>query len=304
MCKIPIFLILLFPASNVPAGPTVGSAPAAPLLRDGLILTGVDGTLMRQSGGSPDSNDVWLFELSTDVNDSAAAAKAGTRLEMLPSSALERMIADAKVRSTPTYRLWNSRVTKYKGRNFIFPNYFQPLRKARDARQETEGRPQTSDLGKSDLAVDEPNDVLTLPPELLEKLRASREKGVGGGQQIADANQAVTIALQAVAERGNAPNTGSYTQGGDFILAERTAFLVKQNDGRFLFVPDALGRNIQRLSVCPLACEALEVAEREQSAEPEPARFKITGIMTRYKGNNYLLLQRATRAYSHGNFGR
>ena len=70
MCKIPAFLILLFVASDVPAAPTVGSAPAAPLLQDGFILTAVDGTLV-----GPDSNDVWFFELSTDVNDSTAVWK-------------------------------------------------------------------------------------------------------------------------------------------------------------------------------------------------------------------------------------
>jgi hypothetical protein len=254
---------------------------------------------------------VWFFELSADVNDSTAVAEAGTRLELLPSSALERMIADAKVRSTPTYRLWNSRVTKYKGRNFIFPNYFLPLSKPKQPQSETSRQGQnraadtTSEPGRErGPAVDEPNDVLAMPPEILERLRASREKGVGGGQPIADANQAGTTALQAAAKRGNVPNARGYTQGGDFILAERTAFLVRQNDGRFLFVPDALGRNIGQLSVRSLACEALELAEQEQSAEPEPVRFKIAGIMTKYKGNNYLLLQRATRAYSHGNFGR
>ena len=54
--------------------------------------------------------------------------KAGTRLELLPSSALERMTADRKTRTTATYRLWNGRVTKYKGRNYIFPNFFLYIR--------------------------------------------------------------------------------------------------------------------------------------------------------------------------------
>ena len=32
-------------------------------------------------------------------------------------------------------------------------------------------------------------------------------------------------------------------------------------------------------------------------------RFNVAGILTRYKGQQYLLLQKATRIYSYGNFG-
>lgn len=297
MSKAPVFLILLFLASAVPAALAPRTDPqtlpdsrkAGPLLRDGFILAGVDGTLI-----GPDSNDVWLFELASNVDDSSSVVKAGTRLELLPSSALEKMIADVKTHSTVTFRLWDGRVTRYKGRNFIFPNYFQPLRRpalsaaegTQDARQKTEDRPQTSNLGKSDLAVDEPNDVLTLPPELLEKLRARREEGVS--------RYSTRIENQE----------SSIEKSTDTIFADRTAFLVELDNDRLVMAPDALGRNIQKLTLRLLPCEVLELTEREQSAEPEPIRFKIVGIQTKYKGESYLLLHRATRAYSHSNFGR
>jgi hypothetical protein len=304
MSEVPFLLILVLFVNGVPAASSGGAASETPLLRDGFILAGVDGTLI-----GPDSNDVYLFELSSDVNDYRSVVKAETRLELLPSSALEEMVADAKIRSAATYRLWNGRVTKYKGRNFIFPNYFLPLSKPKQPRSETSQQGQnkpadtTSEPGR-EIAVDEPNDVLAIPPEILEKLRARREKGAGGGQQTVDANRAGTVAQQPAADNASVPNVRRYTPSADFIFADRTAFLVEQGDGRLTFVPDALGRNIQRLSVRLLACEALELAEREQSAEPEPVRFKIAGIMTKYKGNHYLLLQRATRAYNYGNFGR
>jgi hypothetical protein len=72
-----------------------------------------------------------------------------------------------------------------------------------------------------------------------------------------------------------------------------------------VFVLDGLGRNIQqqiRLQLLP--CLALEQAEHEQAAQPERLRFKIAGIVTQYKGQHYLLLQRATIAYNYGNFNR
>lgn len=284
MSKMPV-VILLFLTSAVPAALAPIAAPQKPLLKDGFVLTGVDGAL-----AGPDSNDVWFFELASDVNDSSTVLKEGTKLELLPSSTLEKMIADAKTHPAATYRLWDGRVTKYQGRNYIFPNYFQPLRKMQDTEQKTEGGPQTSDLGKSDLAVNEPNDVLTLPPELLEKLRTRRESRMGSGGLKTTGSEDV--------------NDVSYMPSADTIFADRTAFMAKQDNGRLVLTPDALGRNIQKLTLRLLPCEVLELAEREQSAEPEPVRFKVAGLMTKYKGDSYLLLYRANRAYSHSNFGR
>jgi len=101
-----------------------------------------------------------------------------------------------------------------------------------------------------------------------------------------------------------APDARRNTRSSDSIFLDRTAFLVEQDEGRFMFVPDALGRNVQKLSLHLLPCAALELTELKKAAEPETMRFKIAGIMTKYKGKNYLLLERATRTYSHGNFGR
>ena len=80
--------------------------------------------------------------------------------------------------------------------------------------------------------------------------------------------------------------------------------MVKKNDGRLVFVLDAFGLNVRPVSLRLLPCGVLEMAEQIQAAVPEPVRFKIAGIITKYKGENYLLLQRATRVYSHQNFDR
>jgi len=295
-------LVLAFFVSVVWAAPEFGAGPAGQaLLRDGFVLRGVDGELI-----GPDSNDVWFFELGSDVNDYRAAVKAGTRLELLPSSALEKMAADVKMRAAATYQLWDGRVTKYKGRNFIFPNYFLPLSKAKKP-QRQQGRPAdtTSEpQRKRELAVDDANDVLVMPQEIVERLRARREKAADSGRRIAETNEAPVDEPQPATEEEKLLDAKRYTQTADSIFVDRTAFLVKQDEGRLAFVPDALGRNVQRLSLRLLPCEALELAEQIQSVEPEPIRFKIAGIMTKYKGSKYLLLQKATRVYSHGNFGR
>ena len=292
-----ILFILVFVIIVVPTASGFGTEiiHEMPLLRDGFVMMGVDGNLI-----GPDSNDVYFFELAADVNDYRMVIKAGTRLELLPSSALERMTADMKMRTTAAYRLWNSRVTKYKGRNFIFPGYFMPLSKVEKPEPETSQKPPR----QQQLALDEPNDVLAMPQEIVEKLRARREKTAVSRQPIADSNEISDDEPQPATEKEKLPDAQRYTRSSDSIFVDRTALLVEQDDGRLIFVPNALGRNVQKLSLHLLPCAALELTELKQAAEPEPLRFKIAGIITKYKGDNYLLLEKATRAYSHGNFGR
>ena len=250
------------------------------LLRDGFVLTGVDGKLT-----GADSNDIWFqdsnegchgwfFEFDSDISDDKAVVKAGTSLKLLPSAALEKMTADVEKHSAATYRLWG-RVTKYKGRNFIFPIYFLPL-------GETKKPPPSTSQGPREKAgptINDPNDVLTIPKEILDKLktrRIIRPEQLKKGLELKQ----------------------------DSILADRTGFIVRQGEGRLVFAFDALGRNVQQILLRLLPCQALEWAERRQSAEADRLRFKIAGILTKYKGNHYLLLERTTRVYSHGNFGK
>ncbi len=91
-----------------------GTARKTPL-RDGFVLTGVDGKLT-----GTDSNDIrfqdsnegsqsqyigfgipnrWFFEFDSDISDDKAVVKAGTSLELLPSSTLEKMTADVEKHS-------------------------------------------------------------------------------------------------------------------------------------------------------------------------------------------------------------
>ncbi|OHB83119.1 MAG: hypothetical protein A2Z38_02985 [Planctomycetes bacterium RBG_19FT_COMBO_48_8] len=306
MSKISVFLILFF-ISVVPAasGFDAEIIRKTPLLRDGFVMNRVDGNLI-----GPDGNDVWFFELASDVNDYRTVIKAGTRLELLPSSALEKMTADKKMRTTAAYRLWNSRVTKYKGRNFIFPGFFMPLSKAEKPEPELSKESQLKQQEPARIqslqerALDEPNDILAMPQEIIEKLRAGRERTVISKKPIADSNEISVDESQPATEIEKLPDDQSYTRSFDSIYVDRTAFLVEQDDGRLIFMPDALGRNVQKLSLHLLPCTAMELTELKKATEPEKVRFKIAGIMTKYKGDNYLLLEKATRTYSHGNFGR
>lgn len=291
MSTILSILMLAFSAGTSASKPQ--TAPTA-LLDDGFILTSIEGKLT----GS-DSNDIWFFELSSDVNDGNVVLKAGTCLKLLPSATLENMIADANERSTNRYMIEEAIITKYKGKNFIFPNYFSPLRaepapkippeKEKKQSQSPQKSPDKNNNQKP--AISEPNDLLKIPSEIVKKLKDAQETETTRLQKSA-AGEAASI------------HTRNYRRNTNTVFIDRTALLVKQQNDRFIFVLDAFGQNAPQVSLRLLPCAMLELTENRQAAVPDTIRFKIAGIMTKYKGHNYLLLQKATRIYSYGNFGR
>jgi hypothetical protein len=270
-------------------------------LRDGSILTGVDGKLARPESGerSTWSPDRCFFEFDSDVNDGHGCVKAGASLELLPSTTLEKMIVDAERRSGNNYRLW-ARVTKYKGRNFVFPTYFLALgemsapgaAKLQESQQQ-ETKPE--EKGTVEPAINEPNDVLSIPQEIIEKLKTRR---IVRTERFGESPRAIKdVGKEAPGEAKRRKLKR------DSMLADRIGFIGKSR-GEVGFVLNALGRNDRQVWFGLLPCEALERAEGEQSKEVERLRFKVAGIVTEYKGRRYLLLQKAVRVYSHGNFGR
>jgi hypothetical protein len=294
--------ILVFFISIIPIVSGLRSVkPRQILLRDGFALAGVDGKLtIRDSNdaNSQLSSDRWFFELDSDLSDGRGLVKAGASLELLPSSILERIIADSNNRAGTSYRL-RGRVTRYRGKNYIFPAYFLPLTKTKKPQSST---PQQTPPQEAQPTINEPNDVLTIPKELLEKL-PDRKKGIDHRERQ-ERSKAITTQLTEGARAGKSGLKQNFT------LVDRTALFRDTSRGaertwrEASFVLDALGRKEAKISLRLLPCQVLERAQREQSAEPEAVRFKIAGIVTQYKDENYLLLQRATRVYSHGNFPR
>jgi hypothetical protein len=77
------------------------------------------------------------------------------------------------------------------------------------------------------------------------------------------------------------------------------------DDSAKVFTIDGLGRNVDDLHFRLLPCETLEATEKSLVETPiVRQRFRVSGVITMYKGQRYMLLQRATRTYSHDNFAR
>jgi len=325
-----ISILAFFMTAAAPDAKTVRQT----LLRDGFILWGVDGRL-----NSSDSNDNWFFEFGSDVSDYRGFIKTGTSLRLLPSATLEKMITDANERSAArpikskppgvtavpnvqtsngaSYRLWG-RVTKYKGKNFIFPTYFLPFvetakpppqtsKTPKEPQKHLSKLPETAPVEEQKLepVINDPNDILKIPKEIIEKLKTRKAVQPKKLPEPPKPKKRVEENSESKEKHETEPEQKRQPEfKPDLILADRTALLVKQDDSQFVFVLDALGRNVQQVSLRLLPCEALELTERKQSTVPEPLRFKIAGIMTEYKGSSYLLLQKVTRVYSHENFDR
>jgi hypothetical protein len=379
-------LVLAAVLSHSASPPVLGRASRAGgqregLLRDGFALTGAEGKVSTHKGGDDsryvrfEQDEVWLFELGVDVNDYDSVIRGGTKLQLLPSTALEKIIADVKEHPDGAYRLWG-RITKYRGVNYIFPEFFlsvvklgpvevegpvepneaaPPASEVREkpaepnepnkpaaqkepnepAKQTEPAKPTRAEEIELREALTDPNGVLKLPQEVLEKLKGKKivvprkieprakpqdevekdstpakepqkepDKGIKEGAAPAVETRKEPEKEPQKAPQKEAEQPQRAAMKLDTVLADRTAVLVKQADGRFVFVLDAYGLSVGDISFRLLPCEALELTEARQVAELNAVRFKIAGIQTKYKGTDYLLLQKATRAYSHGNFGR
>jgi hypothetical protein len=264
-----VALALTAPAAAIDAGRS-----SLKLLKEGTVFGGTDGTVTYD-----DANDVWRFELADDVNSIAGEtvrtlAEAGARFELLPSVTLEDLVADVNDRQEPAYRL-TATVTTFRGRNYLFASDHLPLSKLKDGTSQEPNQPEDAALPRPE--DDESAVARAVPPEILARLQSRR------------------VAQEP--ETGGPPRP----RRPGHVMVDRVG-LVRVQDGRPVFVPYALGWNLGSPYEL-LPCQTLEYVLARQAAAPDPLRFNVAGLVTEFQGRKYLLLQRAIRAYSYGNFG-
>ncbi len=247
------------------------------LLPEGVVLQGVDGTIVRA-----DTNDVWFFELSEDVNDAGTQVPAGTRLRLLPSTTLEQVLVDANERLLPQYRL-TAQVTRYQGENFLFASYYLPLSKLKDANEPASPPNAQGTPNAAQARAGRSSGELAIPDDVLERLKGRRP--VRGPQR-----------------RGAATGVAVPRSRPTRVLVNVNGF-IQSHQGRPYFIPDAFGWNVSEIRYELLPSSVLEQAQRRMAASPNRIRFSVAGLVTAYQGKEYLLLQSAARVYSYGNFG-
>lgn len=294
ICVAAIALVLGLAGVGLAAQPTVGR-----LVPEAALVGGVDGKLLHV-----DANDTWWFELTAELKGDSYRIPGGTRFMLLPSATLERLIADVNDRYTPEYRL-AAQATRYQGANYLLVTYFLPLSKFKGD-EKTEGPGLKTEGGTGGLPADP---ALAIPPEIVEKLKNQRP--VRG-----------PLTKPGTPDREPKPATQDYLgrmlvdkvgliEAGDVGALERTSVEALPNARiyastllRFYFVSYALGWNVSNIRYELLPCGVLEHALQMQRSSMEPMRFNVTGLVTQFRGRQYLLLRRAVPVYNYGNFGR
>ena len=239
-----------------------------PLMRNDFIFDGVEGTVTK-------SEDKWVFVVDSDIADGIAVVKAGQLIELIPSATLERMIAGAEETQDKTgVKLWAS-VTKYNGKNYLFAWYFIPMT---DIAQPEIKKPDSGPAEQQTQPAEKPKDDSIIPDDIMALLKPRRVVNLAKLKKVLETEE-------------------------NALLVDRTGFLLTKK-GQKVFQLDSLGRKLQDMSFKLLPCEVLEWTEYRISQSINPHRYRIAGTVTKFKGEYYMLLQRAVRTYSHGNFVR
>ncbi|MCE5184501.1 MAG: hypothetical protein LLF76_00045 [Planctomycetaceae bacterium] len=207
----------------------------------------------------------WNFRPLQRIELTKKEWPAGEKLPVLQSSVLEQMTKLAGSASELRVRLW-AMATLYKHENYLYPVFFMPLKESQDAAAPAENA-HAATGGQEDSI---------LPPEILRQLKAGSSPDLQRFQQIAEVT-------------------------GDINLIGRAGYLEKRGQHE-IFEPDAFGQNMDPRRFILLPCMGMETAEKEMNRTPGRERYNVSGLVTVYQGQRYLLLRRTERTYTHGNF--
>ena len=259
------FAVMIVLAAGV-TGPLFAASetdePRQGPLRDGHVLLGTRGIVR------PTEDKRWVFLPAEPLTDGRRTIAAGTPIELLRSNPLEKMAALFES-GRQTLGVWmTARVTLYRGVNYLYCVHFVPTRSAPVVPAEATPLEATPPA--------DPNEPSILPDHIRQRLRPD-----------------VVLDLEKLPQMLEGDR--------DVAMVDRTGYFTGTTSRR-TFVLDGFGRKIEGLSFHVLPDTVLQRTEAMLDASPQRMRFRVSGIVTRYNEEYYLLLQRAVRTYTHGNF--
>lgn len=239
-----------------------------PLIRNDFVFNGAEGTITKVE-------DKWVFVIDSDISDGVAVIKAGEPVELIPSATLETIIAAAeKTQNKIGLKLW-AIVTKYNEKNYLFAWYFLPMTDLAEPEIE---KTESSPAQQQTKTTEKPRDDSIIPDDIMAMLKPKRVVNLAKLKEVLETEK-------------------------NAMLIDRTGYLLDKK-GHKIFQLDSLGRKLQDMSFKLLPCEVLEWTEYKISKSINPNRYRIAGTVTKFEGEYYMLLQRAVKTYSHGNFVR
>lgn len=231
-------------------------------VEEGYLVAGVVGQIVQ----SDDKG--WVFTTQEPMTDGKGLIAAEKGVPLLPCSTLEQMVGLVNDAAPLDVRLW-AVVTEHRGKNYLYSLYFLPLKEQPDVQPETP-RPQEP----APAAKKEKESVL--PTEILQMIQRNRTPDLKRLDELV-----ITT--------------------GDRNLIGRTG-LVRMAEETIVFKGDAFGQNVGDGTFELLPSKPLEEVLRAARRTPGRQRYVVSGVMTQYEGKNYLLLRRAVRTFTHGNF--
>lgn len=208
----------------------------------------------------------WEFFPGVQISDGKGLLPADKGIAFLPCSTLEQISRAAGDARSMDMRLW-AMVTEFRGRNFLFGLYFLPMKTQDDSAAPKPAEP----------APAEPQDKESvLPDEILQMMQRT---------PIPDLKRLDDITVVST----------------DRNLIHRSGLMSGSDEG-FIFALDAFGRNVEQESYRLLPSKTLERIRRSMQQTLGRQRFVVSGVITQFEGETFLLVRRAVRTYTHGNF--
>ena len=255
-------------------------APKKRPIRDGVALFAVEGKVVRVA------DEGYFFEFKEELTDGRASIEPLQRVEILKCNSLDKIARSfVEDKSEQYVKIWGG-VKTFEKRNYIFINYYLPLKERASTGAGENEKKGASVEKKEDLqegsGADEVEDSEgILPEDVLKKLRP---------EKFIDVKQLKM----------------SMSRLEDLSIVDRNGFVscCVAEDGTLscYFTLDAFGQKVGDVSFELLKCQALERVMDIQQKKAVPVRFNISGVATQFEGKYYLLLQRAYRVFNYGNF--
>ena len=239
------------------------------LVEEGVAVNGIDGKLR-----TDEQSGKWLFEPYSEIKGRYTSINKGTEIPVLPSSMLENMTDALGDQQYGEFRVWG-RIMRSLRNNTLYPIYAVGLKDLTADANDVDSK-QESEVP----AAYDPNAAVVMPEDVRQSLQPRRVVS----------NVQLTEALQ---------------DDEDAVIVDRSGLIgpAPEDPNTYIFRLDGFGWNYEGPRFELLDNEQLRNIISDVNFDVlSPGRIEVSGVITKYQGKKYMLLQRAVKVYSHGNF--
>ncbi len=266
------------------------------LLKEGFMVSGRVAQLVRHP---EDQRWFAVFEPEEQAPQTTAPDPLAVPIEVLPGKWLTAMnrVTENQIDLSIKFRIWGE-ITTFNRRNFILPTYVATVSLFGQGDNET--NPVPAPAGQD-----------SAPDKLPEKFRQAllRIKPVSPlellGPSDSELREQDTEADRQRRERltlGSKPDEGWLE--GEMVVDRVGRVLYDNVESCWLFTFDADNQSMAEPPVLLHPCQLLEVMASAEMRMSYAPRFRISGQITKYKGQNYMLLRKILFVVDQDNLGR